>query len=211
MATHSSTLAWKIPWTEEPGGLQFMVLQRVGHDGRTSLSFFLFSQYLWTLTFSHPFLRFHPHTLLTCVLVYSVVQSCLILCDTVDCSPPDFSVCGIIPARIVSWVAISSSRGSSQSQESNPQLLHWQANSLSPAWPGKPHKLLTDLFLCRVQIMPHPYWKVFSGFLLALIVKSSPWQPSILLLQCSPLCYLVPLSWSQCFFPSLRSMISLEI
>ena len=32
MATHSSTLAWKIPWTEEPGGLQSMMLQRVGHD-----------------------------------------------------------------------------------------------------------------------------------------------------------------------------------
>ena len=32
MATHSSTLAWKIPWTEEPGGLQFMGSQRVGHD-----------------------------------------------------------------------------------------------------------------------------------------------------------------------------------
>ena len=32
MATHSSTLAWKIPWTEEPGRLQSMGLQRVGHD-----------------------------------------------------------------------------------------------------------------------------------------------------------------------------------
>ena len=32
MATHSSTLAWKIPWTEEPGRLQSMELQRVGHN-----------------------------------------------------------------------------------------------------------------------------------------------------------------------------------
>ena len=32
MATHSSTLAWKIPWTEERGRLQSMGLQRVGHD-----------------------------------------------------------------------------------------------------------------------------------------------------------------------------------
>ena len=32
MATHSSILAWKIPWTEEPGGLQSMGLQRVGYD-----------------------------------------------------------------------------------------------------------------------------------------------------------------------------------
>ena len=32
MAAHSSSLAWKIPWTEEPGGLQSMGSQRVGHD-----------------------------------------------------------------------------------------------------------------------------------------------------------------------------------
>ena len=32
MATHSSVLAWRIPWTEESGGLQSMGLQRVGHD-----------------------------------------------------------------------------------------------------------------------------------------------------------------------------------
>ena len=32
MATHSSILAWKIPWTEEPGGPQSMESQRVGHD-----------------------------------------------------------------------------------------------------------------------------------------------------------------------------------
>ena len=33
MATHSSVLAWEIPWTEETGGLQSMGLQRVGHNG----------------------------------------------------------------------------------------------------------------------------------------------------------------------------------
>ena len=32
MLTHSNILAWRIPWTEEPGGLQFMQSQRVGHD-----------------------------------------------------------------------------------------------------------------------------------------------------------------------------------
>ena len=39
MATHSSTLAWKIPWMEEPGRLQSMGSQRVGHDWVTSLHF----------------------------------------------------------------------------------------------------------------------------------------------------------------------------
>ena len=42
MAPHSSTLAWKIPWTEEPGRLQSMGLHRVGHDWATSLSLFTF-------------------------------------------------------------------------------------------------------------------------------------------------------------------------
>ena len=42
MAPHSSTLAWKIPWTEEPGGLQSMGLLGVGYDWATSLSLFTF-------------------------------------------------------------------------------------------------------------------------------------------------------------------------
>ena len=42
MAPHFSTLAWKIPWTEEPGRLQSMGLRRVGHDQATSLSLFTF-------------------------------------------------------------------------------------------------------------------------------------------------------------------------
>ena len=42
MATHSSTLAWKIPWMEEPSGLQSMGPQRVRHDLATSLSLFTF-------------------------------------------------------------------------------------------------------------------------------------------------------------------------
>ena len=44
MAPHSSTLAWKIPWKEEPGGLQSVVSLRVGHDWATSL---------WLFTFMH--------------------------------------------------------------------------------------------------------------------------------------------------------------
>ena len=42
MAPHSSTLAWKIPWTEEPGRLQSMESLRVGHDCVTALSLFTF-------------------------------------------------------------------------------------------------------------------------------------------------------------------------
>ena len=41
MATHSSILAWRIPWTEEPGELQSMGLQRVEHDRVTILLFII--------------------------------------------------------------------------------------------------------------------------------------------------------------------------
>ena len=42
MAVHSSTLAWQIPWMEEPGGLQSMGSLGVGHDRAASLSLFTF-------------------------------------------------------------------------------------------------------------------------------------------------------------------------
>ena len=45
MAPHSSTLAWKIPWMEEPGKLQSMGSLRVGHDWATSLSLFTFMRW----------------------------------------------------------------------------------------------------------------------------------------------------------------------
>ena len=54
----------------------------------------------------------HPQ----CVCVLSL-QSCLILCDPMDCSPPDSSVHGIIQTRILEWVAMPSSRGSSQPRD----------------------------------------------------------------------------------------------
>ena len=45
MAPHSSTLAWKIPWMEEPGKMQSMGSLRVGHDRATSLLLFTFSHW----------------------------------------------------------------------------------------------------------------------------------------------------------------------
>ena len=45
MAPHSSALAWKIPWTKEPGGLQSMGSLGVGHDWATSLSLFTFTHW----------------------------------------------------------------------------------------------------------------------------------------------------------------------
>ena len=47
MATHSSIIAWRIPWTEEPSGLQFMGLQRVRHDLETNT----FTNQIWLMSF----------------------------------------------------------------------------------------------------------------------------------------------------------------
>ena len=52
-----------------------------------------------------------------CLCVCSIPQPCLILCDPVDCSPPIFSVHGILQATILEWVARPSSRGSSSPKE----------------------------------------------------------------------------------------------
>ena len=50
---------------------------------------------------------------ITVTIIPKVAQSCLTLCDPVDCSPPGSSIHGILQARILEWVAISFSRGSS--------------------------------------------------------------------------------------------------
>ena len=51
----------------------------------------------------------------TAAAAAKLLQSCLTLCDPTDCSPPCSSVSGILQARILEWVAMPSSRGSSQS------------------------------------------------------------------------------------------------
>ena len=60
-----------------------------------------------------------PQTVCVCLSL----QSCLTLCDPVDCSPPGSSVHGILQARILEWVAVPSSRGIFPIQELNPYLL----------------------------------------------------------------------------------------
>ena len=67
MATHSSILAWKIPWTEDPGRLQSMGSQRVGHDWATSLTHFSL-HWCWV----HPY---HCTLITTIHLQYSCLEN----------------------------------------------------------------------------------------------------------------------------------------
>ena len=91
MATHSSVLAWEIPWTEEPEGLQFMELQRVGHN----------------LATKEQSVCMHAKSL----------QSCLTLCNPMDSSLPGSSVRGILQAHILEWVAMPPFRGPSRPKD----------------------------------------------------------------------------------------------
>ena len=114
MTTHSSILVWRISWTEEPGRLQSMGLQRVGHDWATNI--FIFH------TFNY-WLKFSLGTCITfickiekkrwCLLwasvnyiskskgniqFSSVTQSCPTLCDPMNCSTPGLPVHHQLPA-----------------------------------------------------------------------------------------------------------------
>ena len=85
------------PMDRDPGGLQSMGSQRVGHD--------------WLLY------RFLPEDSVSATRKVLVAYLCPTLCDPKDCSLPDSSVHGILQARTLEWVAISSSRGSSPSRD----------------------------------------------------------------------------------------------
>ena len=70
-----------------------------------------------------------------CVCVCSVAQLFLTLCNTRDYSPPGSSVCGISQARILEWVAISSSRGSPQSRDQINISYVSHKSSFEYSWP----------------------------------------------------------------------------
>ena len=86
-----------------------------------------------------------------------VAQSYLTLCDAMDCSPPGSSVHGILQASIPEWVAMPSSRGSSQAREPVRVscFLHWQVGSLPLAPSGKPIMKVVQLAI-EEQIVLSP-------------------------------------------------------
>ena len=109
MATHSSILACRIPWTEESGGLQSIGVSRVRHGWndlvpRTLWIYHLFAHSTWMGIGGVPNFFLSQVTLLWTPLLCICAQSCLTVCDLMDCSLLGSSVCGIIPARILEWV-----------------------------------------------------------------------------------------------------------
>ena len=96
-------------------------------------------------TFGFSRVEFHLSPLL-CVSMCacSVTQSCPTLCDPMDCSLPGASIHGISKARILEWVVISSSRGSSQSSMGGTHIscISNAGGLFTSVPPGKPHPLL---------------------------------------------------------------------
>ena len=126
MAPHSSTLAWKIPWTEEPGGLQSLGSLRVGHNWETSLSLFTFMPWRRKWQPTPVFLPGESQGwgawwAAVCGVTQSLAwlkplsssSSSLALYDPRDCSLPGSPAHRISRARILEWVAIPFSRRSS--------------------------------------------------------------------------------------------------
>ena len=83
-------------------------------------------------------------------LTYINAQTCLTLCDPMDCSLLGSSVHGIFQARVLEWVGISFSRGSSQLRE--PASLELQADTLPSEPPRKPQNIRRLLLIIEDQI-----------------------------------------------------------
>ena len=76
-----------------------------------------------------------------CLSYVLVIQSCLTLCDPMDCCPPGSSVYGILQAWILKWVAISSSRGFSPPRDWTQGLLSCRPILYHLSYQGSPHTL----------------------------------------------------------------------
>ena len=121
LGDHSSTLAWKIPWMEEPGGLQSMGSLRVGHDWIPCL-------FTWNC-----------HNI-GYAAAAKLLQSCPTLSDPMDCSPPGSSIHGIFQARVLEWGATAFSehwlyintKDKIESLEKQTKMLHSQLRGLWP-------------------------------------------------------------------------------
>ena len=132
MAIHSSTIAWKIPWTEEAGRLQSMGLQRVGHDWATSLSLFL-SRFRLSLTLpalSHNSSSFKSSSTVSSSLDHKLLEDGLQACLT---HPRNYYACPLARWMPKHW----------QICEVNTDLKAFKVNSLGQRG-GAPRNMKTE-------------------------------------------------------------------
>ena len=105
------------------------------------------SSVLWTFLSQTSFWSYHA---ILCMCMYAKLpQLCPTICDITDCSLPSSSVNRILQARILEWVAMPSSRVSSQPRDwtfVSYDLLHWQVGSLPLSWLGSSNPILALSF-----------------------------------------------------------------
>ena len=151
MANHHSTLAWKIPWTEKPGGLLSIRSQRVGHD---------WSDLTCTIRYLLKILYYNLHMKES---ESEAAQSCPTLCDPMNYSLAGSFVLGIFQAGVLEWVTTSFSRGSSQPRDwTLPPTL--QANAFAVrATRDFTHRVVNDItqLCCLVEFT---VWAVLPCF-----------------------------------------------
>ena len=152
MATHSWILAWKIPWTEEPSGLQSMGSQRVGHDWATNSFTFTLSR--WHRGEVSQGSSCRDKAQLSYVMcACSVVQLYPTLCNPTDCSSPGSSVHGIFQQEYWSGLPFPPSGNLPESGVEPVSLtspaLAGRFFTTSVTWEVSCHVLLQGIFLTQ--------------------------------------------------------------
>ena len=133
------------------------------------------------------------------------LQSCLTLCDPVDCSPPGFSVHGISQARILEWIAIPFSRGSSQPRDGTP--VSCTAGRFFTVWTtGKSLSSWVWIKFCLVRSKmfgSRKHWLDFASHNTLGVLPRAPCRPPglrgpryRLRRVCSATCWAIPASGS---------------
>ena len=148
MAIHSSILAWRIPWTEEPGGLQSMVLQRVGHDWVTLLTYLLIPCFLEVqkslpVIFSLRLKRksFEIFFVLIKIIIYLVSSFItyptqifpIFVSDWIPCFPPLLNYKAFALEASCKWL-LGVSLGCLQKKKKNSFLINRWENSGNSGW-----------------------------------------------------------------------------
>ena len=153
--------------------VSFLLLFNLKHF-KLKYSWFKYSiSFKWTTQWFNLFTDYTPFKVIIkywlyslCYAVYSyslkvlVAQSCLTLCDSMDCNLPGSSVPGILQARIVEWVAISFPRGIIPAQGLNSSLLHCRQILYHLSYQGSPTIDNNNVVSSRdlSLIVPCPKW-----------------------------------------------------
>ena len=133
-----------------------------------------------------------------------VVQPCLTLCDPMDCSPPGSSVHGIFQARVLEWVAIFFSRGSSQPRDRtwvshivSRCFTDWATREVMNIYFNFNFKLITNFFFFTISMSYEMFeahyteklfvwnWNLIDVFYLATLILVSKWYKNKTELHCT--------------------------